>query len=61
MAFLLMLGIQARIIPWTIENNIGVDAKLDFSFKVTVGSKVKQVQNIQKKMAIKYSKKNSIT
>ena len=30
MAFLLMLGIQARIIPWTIENNKGVDAKLDF-------------------------------
>ena len=29
--FLLMLGIQARIIPWTITNNIGVDAKRDFS------------------------------
>ena len=28
--FLLMLGIQARIIPWTITNNIGVDAKRDF-------------------------------
>ena len=26
-----MLGIQARIIPWTITNNIGVDAKRDFS------------------------------
>ena len=25
-----MLGIQARIIPWTITNNIGVDAKRDF-------------------------------
>ena len=33
MAFLLMLGIQARIIPWTITNNIGVDAKSDFSIK----------------------------
>ena len=31
MAFLLMLGIQARIIHWTIINNIGVDAKCDFS------------------------------
>ena len=31
MAFLLMLGIQARTIPWTITNNIGVDAKRDFS------------------------------
>ena len=31
MAFLLMLGIQARIISWTITNNIGVDAKRDFS------------------------------
>ena len=29
--FLLMLGIQARISPWTITNNIGVDAKRDFS------------------------------
>ena len=28
-----MLGIQARIIPWTIKNNIGVDAKRDFSIK----------------------------
>ena len=28
--FLLMLGIQARIIPWTITNSIGVDAKRDF-------------------------------
>ena len=28
-----MLGIQARIIPWTITNNIGVDAKRDFSIK----------------------------
>ena len=27
--FLLMLGIKARIIPWTITNNIGVDAKRD--------------------------------
>ena len=25
-----MLGIHARIIPWTITNNIGVDAKRDF-------------------------------
>ena len=42
MAFLLMRGIQARIIPWTITNNIGVDAKRDlFGFKVTVRSKVK--------------------
>ena len=24
------LGIQARIIPWTITNKIGVDAKRDF-------------------------------
>ena len=40
--FLLMLGIQARIIPWTITNNIGVDAKRDyFRFKVRVRSKVK--------------------
>ena len=31
MAFLLMLDIQARIIPWTITNKIGVDAKRDFS------------------------------
>ena len=30
MAFLLMLGIQARIIPWTSTNNTGVDAKRDF-------------------------------
>ena len=41
MALLVMLDIQARIIPWTFTNNIGVDAKLDFCFKVTVGSKVK--------------------
>ena len=27
---LLMLGIQARIIPWTITNSIGVDAKREF-------------------------------
>ena len=27
-----MLGIQARIIPWTITNNIGVDAKHNFLF-----------------------------
>ena len=33
MAFLLMLGIQARIIPWTITNNIGVDATRDFSIQ----------------------------
>ena len=26
-----MLDIQARIIPWTITNNIGMDAKRDFS------------------------------
>ena len=31
MAILLMLGIQARIIPWNITNNIGVDAKPDCS------------------------------
>ena len=31
MAFLLMFSIQARIIPWT--NNIGVDAKRDFSIQ----------------------------
>ena len=44
MAFLLMLGIQARIILWTITNNIGVDAKRDFFlFKVKVRSKVKEV------------------
>ena len=30
MAFLLMFGVQARIIPWTITNNKGVD---DFSIK----------------------------
>ena len=30
MAFFLMFGIQAIIIPWTITNNIGVDAKRDF-------------------------------
>ena len=30
MAFLLTLGIQDRIIPWTITNIIGVDAKRDF-------------------------------
>ena len=29
--FLLMLGIHARFIPWTITNNIGVGAKRDFS------------------------------
>ena len=28
-----MLGIQVRIIPWTITNNIGVDAKRDFSIQ----------------------------
>ena len=31
MAFLLMLGIQARIIPQTFTNNIGVDDKREFS------------------------------
>ena len=31
MAFLLMLGIQARITSWTITKYIGVDAKRDFS------------------------------
>ena len=31
MAFLLMIGLQAIIVPWTITNNIGVDAKRDFS------------------------------
>ena len=41
MTFLLMLGIQARTIPWTITNNIGVDAKRNFRFKVTVRSKLK--------------------
>ena len=41
MAFLLMLGIQARIIPWTIKSNIGVDAKRAFRFKVKVRSKIK--------------------
>ena len=30
MAFLLMLGIQARTIPWTITNNTGVDVERDF-------------------------------
>ena len=29
MAFFVKLGIQARIIPWTITKNIGVDAKRD--------------------------------
>ena len=28
-----MLGIQARILPWTITNNIGVDAKRGFSIQ----------------------------
>ena len=28
-----MLDIQARIVPWTITNNKGVDAKRDFSIK----------------------------
>ena len=32
MAFLLLLGIQARIISWTMTNNIGVDAKRDFFY-----------------------------
>ena len=31
MAFFVNVGIQARIIPWTITNNIGMDAKRDFS------------------------------
>ena len=31
MAFLLMLGMQARNVPWTITNNLGVGAKRDFS------------------------------
>ena len=31
MAFLLMLGIQAKIIPWTLTINKGMDAKRDFS------------------------------
>ena len=30
MAFLLMLGIQARTISWTITKNTGVDADHDF-------------------------------
>ena len=30
MSFLLMLGIQARVTPWTITNNIGIDTKRDF-------------------------------
>ena len=28
-----MLGIKARIIPWTLSNNIGVDAEPDFSIQ----------------------------
>ena len=31
MAFFVNAWLQARIIPWTITNNIGVDAKRDFS------------------------------
>ena len=43
-----MLGIQARIIPWTITNNIGVDAKRDFS--ISGHSEVKgQVSAIMQK------------
>ena len=39
---LLILGIQAGIIPRTITNNIGVDANRDFfSCMVTLRSKVK--------------------
>ena len=30
MAFLIVLGIKARIIPWTIINNLGVDVKQGF-------------------------------
>ena len=48
MALLLMLGIQTRNIPWTITNNIEVDAKCDFSIEVTVRSKVKYVQLCRK-------------
>ena len=31
MAFLLMLGIHAKYVPWTMANIIRVDAKLEFS------------------------------
>ena len=48
MAFLLMLGIQARIIPWTITNNIGVDAKRDFSILGQGEVKVQVSANMQK-------------
>ena len=50
-----MLGIQTRIIPWTITNNIGVDAKRDFSI-YGHGTVKGQVSAIIKKMAFKYSK-----
>ena len=55
-----MLGIQARIIPWTITNNIGVDAKRDFSIKGH-GEVKGQVSAIIQKNGIKYSIFFSIT
>ena len=43
--------VQAKIIPWTITNNIGVDAKSDFSIKGH--SEVKgQVSAIMQKITI---------
>ena len=46
-----MLGTQARIIPWTITNNIGVDAKHDFSI-LGQGEVKGQVSAIMQKNAI---------
>ena len=52
MAFLFMFVVQARIIPWTITNNIGVD---DFSIK-SHGEVKGQVSAITQKNTFKYSK-----
>ena len=45
MAFLLMLGIQTRIIPWTLTNDIGVDTKRDFLIKDEVKGQVHKCNN----------------
>ena len=58
MAFLLMLGIQATIIPWTITNIIGWMPRVIFRFKVTVGSKIKEVHLCRK---VTYKNRNSFS
>ena len=46
MAFLLMFGIQARIILQTIINNLGMGDKRGFRFTVTAGFSIHRVKNL---------------